>query len=543
MLSLGTSPSRAPGALAVLMLGACVAPCLAAQEFVKYLGIGSDRWIANGVGDLNGDGFGDFVVTKVSPPPPPALHAQALTGPSGSLLYDWAPALPSMNGYQPAPSLSGAVDLDQDGLPDVILTHVNYMATGLEVRSGADGSVLSILDPGLLWPGPISGIRNVAVAGDVNGDGVPEVIVTGSPWGAWYGVKVLSGPNLVELYSYGPTYGERLGEDADGLEDVDGDGLRDFFITAPEADVPALNAGRLDVYSGGTGLLIASLTGSSWGQSLGRGAAALEDVDGDGTPEIAITDYFPNGFGYQPARTRVLSAATFSVLYVVPPGGLPERLDDADGDGIDDFIVHDWMTGGVAAYSGATGAFIGGSAGSYHYAGVGDVNGDGLGDYATQHYSTTFPPVGPPGLPESLFWSGLTGDSNPQPFEAAIYVAPNFRLTAPATVGGAASLSVLAPKHPGKAFQIVLSTEGLFPGTPLGPFLFPLGQTPLLYGSIAAGYGGVLDASGRGSLTLPIPNVPSLQNFVVRASGWVIDPSAAPLPIACILTRLAIPIQ
>jgi hypothetical protein len=178
---------------------------------------------------------------------------------------------------------------------------------------------------------------------------------------------------------------------------------------------------------------------------------------------------------------------------------------------------------------------------------LGDLNGDGLGDLGERlaPFQSTCPPTCPPmeyGV--SPYWPGVSWPPyGPPPYEEWwIWVAKNLRITGPVLVGGTATFDVLAPKFPGRLFQLAFSLTGAFPGTPLGPFRIPLVWDSTFMGSLDAGIGGVLDASGKATLALAVPPDPGLQNLVVHTSGVVFD-SAGALGIGCVLTREVIRIQ
>ncbi|MCI0589585.1 MAG: VCBS repeat-containing protein [Planctomycetes bacterium] len=518
--------SRGIGHRLLLLLAAGAVSVSAQDAVAPYLDLGPSRGIGFDPGDVNGDGFGDVLVVSVAPATVSnPQHAYLLRGSDGVVILDLAPTMPG------APSFTsgvGVADLNGDGYRDLLLS----VGSAIEVRSGLDGAVLAILPPPtLLLPGSglitaLSTGASIVNAGDLNGDGGEEFIVPAWFGGGFVGVVVYSAPSFQVLYSFGPAYGTGLGSANGGLQDVDGDGIRDFFVGG------GLATGGLGIYSGATGSLLFTIVGAL------SGACGMDDVNGDGLPEMALMEFA----GSPAVQIRVISLPSLATLYTIPGGVVPMRIQDADGDGINDLLVRGGAPGGVGVFSGTTGALIGSSAG-YGAAPFGDVNGDGLGDFGT-NFGVNLP-YGVPqaGAATSLMWPGLMAPPAIQfGIQAMIYVARNLELAAPVLVGGTATLDLVVPKHANRPFGILFSLEGAFPGAPVGPFYFPLVNDALLQASLAAAIGGVLGASGTASITVPVPSNPALQGLEVLASGVVLDPSG-PLGIGCVLTGLSFAIQ
>ena len=175
--------------------------------------------------------------------------------------------------------------------------------------------------------------------------------------------------------------------------DVNADGVPDIIVGAFGADPGGLiDAGQATVFSGADGSVIHTFNGSASGDGFGRGVASVGDVNGDGVPDIAVAR---DPTTVLPGQTKVFSGRSGALIYTLtgPPKNLgvwvTSRLGDVNGDGVPDIAVGGPCPQGggdlARIFSGANGAllrqFTGGTCfGSVANVGLGDVNGDGLAD-------------------------------------------------------------------------------------------------------------------------------------------------------------------
>jgi hypothetical protein len=211
----------------------------------------------------------------------------------------------------------------------------------------------------------------VAAAGDVNGDGVGDVIVgapeNGNIFGGGTGyASVHSGADGALLLTVNGNGGpDAYGNSVAGVGDLDGDGLGDVAVGAPFDDGPGLSRGRVEVYSGATGALLHAFVGDLDGDRLGHKVAAAGDVNGDGVPDIAACAFGSDVVTLNSGTTFVWSGLDGSLLQRWEGATNNAHLGvsiaaagDVDGDGSGDLFVGG-LTGDVQLLSGATGAALG----------------------------------------------------------------------------------------------------------------------------------------------------------------------------------------
>lgn len=274
-------------------------------------------------------------------------------------------------------------DVDGDGVPDVVTSAPTF---GAGTAPSGRVYVYSTKTGRELWhadgqPGDQLGI-GVESAGDVNHDGIPDVIAS-APGGGY--AKVYSGRNgsvLLTLRAEAP--GDQFGRHASGLGDVNHDGYDDVIVGAPANAAGGKGAGRAYVFSGKDGSVLLTLTGEHAGDAFGASVAGATSAG-----HVTIIVGAPGAGAAKHGRAYVYDAlnttphfvadadatgAAFAAMFVSVPG-------DLNGDGVPDVYVSDWSN---AAMGPSTGRFYiySGKDGHVLLTVTGEHAGDGFGDGA-----------------------------------------------------------------------------------------------------------------------------------------------------------------
>ena len=287
------------------------------------------------LGDVNGDGVDDYVAGAPGNNYVPGFtpYVRAHSGADGSELYRFEGAA----GYTYPRALASLGDLNGDGLGDFALGGYAPGAQGglVEVRSGVDGSLINTLTV----PGSVELGAALAAYPDVDGDGSDELLVGDPGVAAVYLIAPSTGAVLRALS--GPA-SSRFGDAIATLGDVDLDGISDVAIGAPLEVFALFTAGRVTVYSGASWTEHASVTAAPHQASYGIRVSAIGDYDQDGRADfLAAWSSTKLISGFTTAgRVQVRSGLDGTLLAEVSAtanGLVP--LGDLDADGVPDLMA------------------------------------------------------------------------------------------------------------------------------------------------------------------------------------------------------------
>lgn len=431
-------------------------------------------------GDIDGDRIPDVIVGAYATAKLGRFTGTAyvFSGRTGKLLWRWDGR--RGNSWF-GRAVCGVSDVDRDGFDDVAVgapyDDTFFISGGMVyVFSGKTGKVIrSYRGAGR---DATLGVA-VALAGDLNKDGWPDIVCGGNMANNYAGhAIVFSGKDSsTVLYRFDGVAGKKhgFGWRLDGAKDVDADGWDDVIVGSRGL----IETGLARAYSGKTGKMIWEFKDTGAGTFFGSAVAILGDTNGDGHADLLVgASNDPTKFTSGGAA-HVYSGKTGKELRVVygekfgsALGWAVGAAGDVNRDGFADILAgapfEDRSTfqtaGAVYVFSGRDGALLHKSLGrvandSFGMAVglLGDVNGDSVPDLIA-------------GAPRSL--DGPLASVRVFTVPPATSLAPDSTTISLAS-GGTQTLRLDAGKaEAGKLYFLHASISGVHPGV-----AYPGGKT------------------------------------------------------------------
>ena len=265
----------------------------------------------SGVGDVNGDGYGDVIVGAHSYDNGEINEGAAFVYYGSSIGISTVAAAMMMESNQEGAilgvSVSGAGDVNGDGYADIIVGASSY--SNVETNEGAAfiyyGNVagISATESTIVESNQVESAMGYSVsdAGDVNNDGYADVIV-GAPYydngeleegaaflyhGGVFGISTVAAA-MVESNQAGANFGHSVS----GAGDVNNDTYADVIVGALGYTNGEVQEGTAFVYHGGpsgistvAAAMVESNQGRAW---FGVGVSDAGDVNGDGYDDVIV---------------------------------------------------------------------------------------------------------------------------------------------------------------------------------------------------------------------------------------------------------------
>jgi len=317
----------------------------------------------DGMGDVDGDGHGDLVLAihDSGSHSTVQVHLGGADRTRGTMAPTWWSTIKNYGA-----AMEGAGDVNGDGYDDLLVAAPSSRVGGSDWRATEDQPALvglhlgspSGLTPTSAWSpdDPTGDVHasfgfDIAYAGDVNGDGYDDVVVSAPEADApvfleedhgavfvYYGSA--SGlPDVPNATFYGDKEWERFGMDVAGAGDIDGDGFDDIVVGSPEHMHVNDILGEVTTFFGaaaglGAGAPPVQLRGTA-DQGLGSGLW-IGDIDGDALADVAAVGEYIHSIKLD-LSTNTGTRWTMSIPSHAGDGA-SVVMADVNGDGFQDVI-------------------------------------------------------------------------------------------------------------------------------------------------------------------------------------------------------------
>ncbi len=241
-----------------------------------------------GVGDVNGDGYDDFLASEYN-----NANVRLYWGDSAAISsYTTLSAPEAYYGR----AISAAGDINADGYADLVVGSYNsgkaYIYYG--ASSGTTGPLTISYSTGL-------GVE-VGGGGDINGDGYDDVLLTSQASGGTLYLHYGSSTGLSSSSSWSYSGGtSSFAFSADVLDDINGDGYDDIIAGGTYYSNGSTQEGRVLVFLGDSSTPAGSpdwsVESNTFLGRIGHQVASLGDVNADQVGDFIATASYYNGYG------------------------------------------------------------------------------------------------------------------------------------------------------------------------------------------------------------------------------------------------------
>jgi len=378
------------------------------QPAVAYYSGGQDAHSV-AVGDVNGDGIPDVVVTNNY------IDGDAFKGGTGVLLGNGDGTFQAAVAYASGgywSEFTAIADVNGDGRPDLLVSSQCQVNGG--TANCANGVVSVLLGNGdgtfqsAVRYASGGGYAYSIATGDVNGDGKLDLLIANqctnnSCTSASVGVLLGNGDGsfqAAQMFASGAYPDASL-----AVADVNGDGKPDLVVAN-------LCVSRTNCASGGVGVLLGKGDGTfqppvTYGSGqFNANSVVVGDVNGDGKPDIIVAKQCLGGTCANGTVGVLLGNGdgTFQPVVNYGSGGqyaYSVAVADVNGDGKPDLLVVNQCVTSSSCANGVVGVLLGNGDGTFRTAvsygsggqypdsiAVADVNGDGKPDLLVANYYT-----------------------------------------------------------------------------------------------------------------------------------------------------------
>jgi hypothetical protein len=334
--------------------------------------------------DIDGDGKPDLVVATGDGN---SMEIYLNTSTNENISFSRAGTWSMPNGYYPTAITAG--DLDGDGKPDIVVANYGQPKLAIFRNTSTVGNV-SVVAPSSYQA--IGAYTTGIVVADCNGDGKPEIVLASAGSSKVSLFLNTSTPGAISVSSTRKDLVLPVGTVPTNVivSDLDGDGKPDLASVNSNA-----NSVSVFLNTGVTGGALSFSTNTDFSVGSAPQDFAVGDLDGDGKPDLAVVN---NGDATitllqnasTPGNPNLIRGTDVPTGTINPGSPFAIRIADFDGDGKPDIASINQLDNSVSVHHNistvgapAIDANVDYSTGDLPWAvAIADMDGDGLPDMA-----------------------------------------------------------------------------------------------------------------------------------------------------------------
>jgi hypothetical protein len=338
------------------------------------------------VGDLNGDGKPDLVVGNILDN---TVSVLLNTTTPGSSMASFAPQQTFATGTDPLSVALG--DLNGDGEPDIVVTNLMDSTVSVLRNTTPPGASTASFAPQQTFAA--GGDPFMVALGDFNGDGEPDLLLANSinMVSVLLNRTVLGETTITPAFPQaGPAAAVSTGPVSIAVGDINGDGKPDLVVANGDQFADTVSVLLNTTPTGAATPTFAAQ--QTFATGLNPQSVVLGDVNGDGKLDILVANLDNTVSVLLNTTPPGASTPTFADQQTFPTGRTPQyaTLADVNGDGQLDIIAANTSPDGTVSVllnTTTPGSFTASFAprqsiatGAPLFVAVGDLNGDGKPD-------------------------------------------------------------------------------------------------------------------------------------------------------------------